>query len=243
MTSVLIPAAVCVAAAAVVGGITGFAASLLVTPALLLLGFGVSEVVVVNLTATLVTRVAALWALREDVDWRAVGLLAGGGLPGAVAGAVTAAYVDRHVLTVVAGAAVVLAGVHMLLKRNSENRRITGSAPFLAAGTIGGYLSTTISLNGPPVAILLGGTRRTPTQYVADFAGYFVAVNTISLAILVVWGRFDWGLLWPVVPVLVGAAMVGNRIGMRLHPRVPARAFHTAVSVLVIIAGLATLAA
>lgn len=243
MTSVLIPAAVCVAAAAVVGGITGFAANLLVTPALLLLGFEVSEVVVVNLTATLVTRVTALRVLRRDVEWRAVGLLSSGGLPGAVAGAATASLVNREVLTVVAGAAVVIAGTHMLLKRNAEERRSLGPVPFVAAGTIGGYLSTTISLNGPPVAILLGATRRTPTQYVADFAGYFVAVNAISLGTLVVCGRFDGNLLWPVLPVLVGAAMVGNRVGMRLHPHVPARAFHTSVALLVIAAGIATLVA
>ncbi|MEB3372119.1 sulfite exporter TauE/SafE family protein [Saccharopolyspora mangrovi] len=243
MTSVLIPAAVCVAAAAVVGGITGFAASLLVTPALLLLGFEVSEVVVINLTATLVTRVTALRVLRRDVEWRAVGLLSSGGLPGAVAGAATASLVNREVLTVVAGVAVVIAGTHMLVERNVEQRRSVGPVPFVAAGTIGGYLSTTISVNGPPVAILLGATRRTPTQYVADFAGYFVAVNAMSLGTLVVCGRVDGDLLWPVLPVLVAAAMVGNRVGMRLHPRVPARAFHTSVAVLVIAAGVATLVA
>lgn len=243
MMSVLVPAAVCVAAAAVVGGITGFAASLLVTPALLLLGFGISEVVVVNLTATLVTRLVALRALRQDVDWRAVGLLAGGGLPGAVAGAVTAAWIDREVLTAVAGIAVVLAGLHMLVRRHVERRRDLGAVPFVAAGVIGGYLSTTISLNGPPVAVLLGATRRTPTQYVADFAGYFVAVNAMSLGAIFANDRFDGSLFWPMLPVLVGAAMVGNRIGMKLHPHVPARAFHTAVSVLVIAAGIATLAA
>ncbi|MEU9530412.1 sulfite exporter TauE/SafE family protein [Streptomyces sp. NPDC048210] len=241
MTLVLLPAAVCVAAAAVVGGVTGFAASLLATPALLLLGFGVSEVVVVNLTATLITRVAALWALREDVDWRAVGLLACGGLPGAVAGAATAVYVDHGVLTVVAGVAVVVAGLHMLLRRHSEGRRNTGPAPFVVVGSIGGYLATTISLNGPPVAILLSGTRRTPTQYIADFAGYFVAVNTISLGILVAGGRFEWSLLWPVLPVLVCAAIVGNRIGMRLHHHVPAAAFRSLVAGLVIVAGIATI--
>ncbi|RRO20719.1 sulfite exporter TauE/SafE family protein [Saccharopolyspora rhizosphaerae] len=243
MTAVLVLAAFCVAAAAVVGGITGFAASLLATPALLLLGFEVADVVVINLSATLGTRIAALRTLRRHVDWRAVGLLGGGGVPGAVAGAATASWVDREVLTAVAGAAVVLAGIHLLLTRNSEVRRSAGSASFLAAGTLGGYLSTTISLNGPPVAILLGATRRTPTQHVADFAGYFVAVNTMSLGTLAVAGRFDAHLLWPVLPVLLGAALVGNRVGMRLHPRVPARSFRTAVAVLVISAGLATLVA
>lgn len=239
----LVPAAFCVAAAAVVGGVTGFAAALLATPALLLLGFGVSEVVVVNLTATLVTRMAALWALRDEVEWRAVALLAGGGLPGAVAGAVTGAYLDHDVLTVVAGIAVLVAGVHMLVRRSPENRAGIGSAPFVAVGAVGGYLATTISLNGPPVAILLGRTRRTPTQYIADFAGYFVAVNAISLGALVVSGRFDWSLLWPVVPVLVGSALVGNRVGMRLHRRIPAHAFRPLVAVLVIVAGIATIVA
>ncbi|TQM11550.1 sulfite exporter TauE/SafE family protein [Pseudonocardia kunmingensis] len=243
MTPMLIAAAACVAAAAVVGGITGFATSLLVTPALLLLGFGISEVVVINLTATLVTRTAALWTLRRHIDRRAVCLLAGGGLPGAVAGALTASHIDPAVLTVVAGVAVALAGLHMLLTRPPGRPRGIGPASFVAVGTIGGYLSTTISLNGPPVAILLGRTPRTPTQFVADFAGYFVAVNAISLGTLVIYGRIDWTIFWPVVPVLVGAALVGNRVGMTLHPRIPVRTFRLLVSILVVIAGLATIAA
>lgn len=70
-----------------------------------------------------------------------------------------------------------------------------------------------------------------------------MAVNAISLGTLVIYGRIDWTIFWPVVPVLVGAALVGNRVGMTLHPRIPVRTFRLLVSILVVIAGLATIAA
>lgn len=241
MMSILVIAAICVTAAAVIGGITGFATSMLVTPALLLLGLDLADVVVTNLAATLVTRLVVLWNLRSVVAWRAVGLLAGGSVPGAIAGAATAAFVDRRILTLVAGFAVAAAGVHMLAQRSVDSARTIGPTSFAAVGAVGGYLSTTISLNGPPVAVLLGRTRRSPTEFVADFAGYFVVVNSLSLLILMFSAQIAWSSLWPLVPVLMAAAIVGNRIGMLVHPRVPVRAFQLLVSVLVLIAGLATI--
>jgi len=103
---------------------------------------------------------------------------------------------------------------------------------------VGGFLSTSISLNGPPVAILLHRTRLEPVQFVADFAGYFVVTNTVSLLILGVHGAIPTSILWPALPALVVAALIGNRLGTRLTTRIPQAMFRTVVSALIVASGI-----
>ena len=50
----------------------------------------------------------------------------------------------------------------------------TVAVAFLATaltGAISGYFSTTTSLNGPPVVLLLGRARLPPLSFIADLAG------------------------------------------------------------------------
>lgn len=42
-------------------------------------------------------------------------------------------------------------------------------------GAISGYFSTTTSLNGPPVVLLLGRAKLPPLSFIADLAGYFAS--------------------------------------------------------------------
>ncbi|NKQ54001.1 sulfite exporter TauE/SafE family protein [Amycolatopsis sp. K13G38] len=225
--------------ASVIGGITGFATSLLSAPCLLLLGFGIAEVVVVNLVATLVSRVAVLLLSRHLVDWRTVALLTMGSAPGAAAGAFTVGYLDQHVLKTVTGIVIAVLGVYLLL-RSEQRAAVPGKQAYVGVGVVGGYLSTSISLNGPPVALLLGRAGLTPARFVADFAGYFVGTNAISLALLALNGRVPGAVLWPALPLLAVAAVAGNQIGVRLTPVIPRRAFALAVKLLVIASGVVT---
>jgi uncharacterized membrane protein YfcA len=235
----LLLAASALALASVVGGATGFAASLLSTPFLLLVGLDVPSVVVVNLSATLVSRLEVLWRRRRAIDRRRVGLLLAGSAPGAVAGAFTVGYLDPHVLKIAAGVVVAVLGVVLLLRRPRDGPT-PGTASYTTAGVVGGFLSTSISLNGPPVAVVLNRARLSPDSFIADFAGYFVLTNTISLAVLGIHGRIPTALLWPALPVLLVAALIGNRTGAQLTDRIPQRAFRTTVDVLVVLTGIAT---
>ncbi len=225
--------------ASVIGGTTGFATALVATPLLLLAGMEVSQVVVVNLLSTLSTRVTTLIRLRTLVDRRSVALLVAGSTPGAVAGAVTAGWLDQHVLKLGAGVFIALAGLFLLLYR-PRNRRSPGAATYAAAGLFSGYLSTSISLSGPPVAALLTHSPRTPDQFIADFAGYFVATNAISIALLSFHGSIPAAVLWPALPLLIAAALAGNHIGTRLGRIIPQQVFQTAVKLLIIVSGVVT---
>lgn len=226
--------------ASTVGGITGFAASLVSTPMLLLIGYQVPEVVVVNLTATLVTRFGVLLRLRHQVDRGRVTALGAGAVPGAVAGVVTVGYLDEQALRTGTGVVVIVLGLVLLLAGERLRFR-PGPSSTTAAGLLGGFLSTTTSLNGPPVALLLDRARLAPTAFVANFAGYFVVTNVVSLVLLGARGLVPTAILWPALPVLVVAAVVGNRIGGLLTERVPTAVFAVLVKLLIVASGIATL--
>lgn len=236
-TSLIAVAGVLVAS--VVGGMTGFASALLTTPVLLLTGFRVDEVVVVNLLAGLVTRIGVLIATRHIVGWRLVATIVAASAPGALVGALTVPYLDDRVLRTAAGVVVCVLGA-LLLVATSGTGRPPGRTAAAFAGFAGGYLSTSISLNGPPIALLLARGRPEPTRFVADLAGYVVGTNLIALLILGVNGQIPGSVLSPTLPLLLASAIVGNAIGFRLTRLVPARPFRFVVIGLVIVSGVVT---
>lgn len=206
----IVIAALCVAAASVIGGATGFGTSLIATPLMLTAGIGLAETVVVNLVVALITRVGVTVQLREHIDWRRVAVLGAASVPGAWLGVQTITLLpDQHLKP--------------------------------AAGAIGGYFSTTTSLNGPPVVLLLGRAKIPPLSFIADLAGYFVITSIVSLALLWSGTGIDLPGLWPLLAACVVAGITANQLGIAIARRLPTHLFRSAVIVLVVIAGLLTI--
>jgi uncharacterized membrane protein YfcA len=107
---------------------------------------------------------------------------------------------------------------------------------------ISGYLGTTTSLNRQPPVLLLLRARLAPLSFVADLAGYFIVANLPSLVVLASRHAMPQEVLWPTLPPLVAAAVLGNIAGLWIARRLPADAFRNAVVVLVILAGALTVA-
>ena len=230
---------VCVAFASIVGGATGFGTALVATPLMLLAGLSVPEVVFVNLVVGLVTRCAVTFQLRAHVVWSRVGLFALGSIPGAWAGAVVLDVLPLHILKVAAGVLAVLCGISMIIPSRGEPNTPSPAAQ-AATGAVGGFLSTTTSLNGPPPALLLSGAGAPPLVFIADMAGYFTVVSAVSLIILGARGQIPQSILWPALPIFVAAGLVGNIGGLWIAHRLPVRVFRSTVIVLVIAAGTQT---
>ncbi len=235
----LVWGAVCIGGSAVVGGATGFGASLIAAPFMLLAGYNVPQVVVICLVTTGVSRFTAAFRLRDKIDWRRVMLLVLGSVPGAFAGALMLPLLPEQQLKRAVGVGVVLCGIGMASARLS--RPYIPSVPTqVFAGALSGFLSTTTSLNGPPVALLLTRAAARPLSFIADLAVYFTVTNALSLVILAGWGEVPTDVLWPTLPVLVTIAVIGNGLGHRIAQRLPAHTFRTAVLGLVILVGALT---
>ena len=236
----LVLGCVCLAFASIVGGATGFGTALLATPLMLLVGLSVPEVVFVSLVVGLVTRCAVTWRLRTQVVWSRVGLFALGSVPGAWAGAEVLHMLPVHYLKIGAGVLAVLCGISMVVLPKPGEPRPPSPAAQAATGAVGGFLSTTTALNGPPPALLLTRAGVPPLVFIADLAGYFTIVSAVSLIILVARGQIPQSMLWPALPIFVASGLLGNGAGLWIAHRLPAHAFRLAVVALVIVAGALT---
>ena len=233
-------AVLCVAVASVIGGATGFGTSLIATPFMLMAGIGLTETVVVNLVVALVTRLGVTYQLRRHIDWPRVAVLGAASLPGAWLGVQTLGLLPERLLAPAAGAITVLCGLAMALPA-SRTARPPSRWATAATGAISGYFSTTTSLNGPPVVLLLSRARLPPLSFIADLAGYFVVTSVLSLALLWTGTGIDVPGLLPLLAACTVAGVVANQLGIGIAQRLPTHVFRSAVIALVVIAGLLTI--
>lgn len=236
----ILVAVLCVAVASVIGGATGFGTALLATPFMLMAGVGLTETVVVNLVVALVTRLGVSYQLREHMDLRRVAVLGAASLPGAWLGVQTVTLLPAEHLEPAAGAITVLCGLAMALPTR-RGARPPSTPATTVAGAIGGYLSTTTSLNGPPVVLLLGRAKLPPLSFIADLAGYFVVTSVVSLTLLWTGTPVDLPALAPMLVACTVAGVAANQLGIQIAKRLPTHVFRSAVTALVVIAGALTI--
>lgn len=237
---VVVSAMLCMGFASIIGGATGFGTALIATPLMLLAGIDVTDIVVVNLVVGLVTRVSVTFQLRSHIDWRRVALLGAASLPGAWLGVLTVNMLPGQYLKPAAGVLTVLCGLVMALPSSKDPPPPSRTAN-LAVGAIGGYFSTTTSLNGPPVVLLLSRAQLPPMSFIGDLAGYFVVTNTLSLSLLWAYTDVQPMSIWPMIAGCIVIALLGNYFGMWIARRLPVKAFRSGVIALVIAAGVLTI--
>lgn len=230
----------CVTAASIIGGATGFGTSLIATPLMLIAGVGLAETVVINLVVALVTRIGVAVQLRRHITWRRVAVLGLASIPGAWLGVRTLTWLPEQLLQPAAGAITVLCGLAMALPAAREVRPPSMAAATVA-GAISGYLSTTTSLNGPPVVLLLGRAKLPPMMFIGDLAGYFVITSVVSLLFMAEGSDIPLDGLLPTLAACTLAGVVANQVGIGIARRLPTHIFRTGVIALVVVAGSITI--
>jgi uncharacterized protein len=203
----------------------GFGIALFLSPVMFLL-LDPEEAVLCTLTAA--TALSALMLLGERghlaLDRRAsLGLLLSM-VPGVLLGAMLLGLLDKAYLQIAVGV-VVLAFVAAQERRRevaSRAEREFGFRPAaVPSGFLAGALNASVSTGGPPVAIWLRSVGASPNQMRHTLAVVFVAMNLLTIAVVVVldspqisgeWGRALGG---AVLGVPLGYA-VGGRVLERI---------------------------
>jgi len=237
----LVLGAMVVFSASLLGGISGFGYGLVSAPLLLLIGLPLQTVVVLNLALALATRVAVVWRFRSAVVPRRVTALVLGSIPGIIAGSIVLTEVRPQYLKVAVGCLVIVLAP-LLMGRRPIQPAQTGVTPCLGAGFTGGLLGTTASLNGVPPVLLLTRACVPPKILIADLAAYFVASNAVALVLLFASTHLaapDFAL--PFACWLPGS-LAANHLGTSLGPRLPADLFRKFTLVLILVAGITTVA-
>jgi uncharacterized membrane protein YfcA len=239
----LVAGGVVVFLASVLGGVTGFGFALVCTPLLLLTGFPLADVVIVNLTISGVARLLAVAKLRSFINRRRARWLVLGCVPGLLLGLLLRDAVDDAVLKVAAGTVAVAVAAYLLLRSPATSARVAGPPPRLQsgiAGLLGGFLGMTTSLNGPPPVILLARQRAEPREFVADMAVYLICCNGIAIALIGFSGGLELDRLGPLLAWWLPGALLGNAVGLAYGSRLPVDLFRRLTLLLVMITGLAT---
>jgi hypothetical protein len=235
----LVGGGVVVAAAAFLGGVTGFGYSLVATPLLLLIGFPLQFVVTVNLSLACVTRLQVVYRFRAYANRKRSSWLVAGAVPGLWLGVVVLTGVDEAVIKVAAGVIVMTAAVLIYRSIDAPPPREIPGAPFVA-GLVGGFLGTATSLNGVGPVLLLARDKAEPRSVMADLAIYFVAAAAVGLTILALRDAVDEDALFPAFVAWLPGSLIGNWLGTTVGPRLPEMTFRRLTLAVVFAAGALT---
>jgi uncharacterized protein len=176
---------------------------------------------------------------RHGVDWRAVGWLTAGRIPGSVAGALVVAVVAAETLSVLAGAAVLVGVAVSVASLTIPVTRTTE----VATGVVSGAMGTATAIGGPPLALLYQHHEGPVLR--ATLAATFSLGTALSVLILALTGAIEgWQVLLAVAlfpgtltGVLASSRLVGRFDGPWLRPSV--LAFASLAAVVAIVEGLA----
>lgn len=168
------------------------------------------------------------------VDVRGLTWALVGRLPGVIIGAGTIALVARERIALLFGVLILsVAAISALGPRLPITRRT-----LMGAGALSGFMATTISVGGPPMALLYqhdaGSTIR------GTLSGYFVAGAAMSLAALAFVGRFgatEMRLAGSLVPGVV----LGFVLSRKLAATLDRGRTRVAVLVVSVVAGIVVL--
>jgi uncharacterized membrane protein YfcA len=127
-----------------------------------------------------------LVASREHraIDFRGVGWALVGRLPGTALGATAVALAPQRTMTLLVGLMVLVAVILI----GSGIRPARSPAVLLGAGTLSGFMGTTVSIGGPAVAVLYHDARGPELR--GTLASFFVVGLGISISTLAFIGKF-----------------------------------------------------
>jgi uncharacterized protein len=230
-------AAVAAFAGAAVQSATGFGFALVLSPALFAVMDPV-EAVTALLVLGLALNLLVLFegGRPEHVDWRALVPMLVAAVPGLAIGAVALTELSKEVLQVAVGVAVIAAAGWQ------RRRPVLPPSAAWGAGFVSGALTTSISVNGPPLVLWLEARGVHPEEFRASLAASFLALNLAGGAVLLAaegTGAFDA----EAIAVLFALVVAGYALGAVAFRRLDREKFFNLVLVLIVLTGAASVVA
>lgn len=220
--------AVAVLASAFVQGASGMGFALIMAPLIGLLRPELLPVAVLVLMMPLNGQVA--WRERRAIDWRGVGWILVGRLPGTLAGLWLLVVLSQGQLDLAVGVVTILAvaGAAMAPRFDPTPKAAVG------AGLFTGVTETATSIGGPPLALLY---QHAPAAVLrSTLAVCFLAGQVVSLASLALAGRVE-GTTLAVALGLCPAVVLGAAVSRHAHHRISDRRLRGFVLVFAAVSG------
>lgn len=244
------PAMLLAAVATLVGATlqsaTGFGLALVLGPALFAV-LDPAEALTTLLILGAFLNLLMLFTERRSrhVRWAELTPLLAAAAPGLVVGALVVDSVSKPALQVAVGVAVILAALFQARQRYAPAAAGAASGRGWGAGAAGlsaGTLTTTTSTNGPPLVLWFQRLGTSPEELRDSIAAALLPLNLLgTLALALLAGQeqaFDPG----AVGLLVAFTIAGQVAGRRLFERLDVERFRTIGLVLIVLAGIASIA-
>ena len=236
--------AVAVLVGAALQSASGFGFALVTAPVLFAVFAPGEALTLLVVLATLLSVLVLVTERRDvDIDWGEALPLAAWGVPGLALGIVILRAVDKPVLQVAVGLAVIAAAALELRggpATGGPPRRWPRPPVGLAAGT----LATTVGVNGPPMMMYLLRTGADQHRVRDTMSAAFLLYTPLVVAALVAGGLLGLGEVGGAeLAVLLAMVVAGRPLGRALFLRLDAGAFRRAALILALAAGVGSLAA
>lgn len=186
--------------------------------------------------AALTLSVANAVAYREGISIAGLKAAVIGRVPGSLAGAGLLLWMDQNLLALWIGLSVLFAVAVSL----SPLRWSPTPGRMMTAGFLSGFMGTSTSIGGPPMALLW--QHQDLRLIRANLAAFFVVSCLISLVILAPVGHFGLRHLWLSLPLLP-VTLLGFHVARRTMHRLPHRTIRAASLMLCAVSGLGAVVA
>lgn len=211
-------------AASFIQSLTSFGFALIALP-LLSLFLPLHEAVPIIVIFSLFVCLLVVIPNRRDINVKQIWLLIAAGMVAAPFGTYLLIAVEAYVLKTITGLLISLFAALMLLGRSLPIRK--ERTAFLTAGLLSGLLNGSISVSGPPLALILSNQGMSKQAFRANLALNGVVLNLVSIVSFAAGGLLDREtgnfLLWTIPAMLVGAwlgARAVHRFDERLFKKV-----------------------
>jgi uncharacterized membrane protein YfcA len=238
----MVLAAVAAFVGAAMQSATGFGFALVLSPALLAV-LDPYEAITALLGLGLASNVLVLFdgGRPGPVRWRELVPVLLAAVPGLALGALALELLEKPVLQILVGVAVVGATAVQL------RGRLSGAPPrrrsATAAGLASGAMTTSISVSGPPLVLWLEAHGVQPAEMRATLAASFLALNLAGCALLVPLAGADRIAPADVLLPLLGLVVLGHFVGAYAFKRLDPERFSLVVLALVALTGAASVLA
>ncbi|MDO3411227.1 sulfite exporter TauE/SafE family protein [Saccharibacillus sp. CPCC 101409] len=223
-------------AASFIQSLTSFGFALISLP-LLSLFLPLQQAVPLIVIFSLVTSLMVVIPNRRHVNVRQVWLLILAGMIAAPFGAYLLLVVSAQTLKAAIGILIALFAALMLLGRSLPIR--SERAAFVTAGLLSGLLNGSISVGGPPLALILSNQGMSKQAFRANLALNGVALNIVSVAAFAAGGLLnaDMGVffVW-----MIPAMLLGVWAGAYAARRFNEKLFKTASLWVILVSGIWT---
>jgi len=235
-TSALVLVAVAVLLSSLVQTITGFGFALLAVP-LMSIGIPTDAAVVIAATLGTFTSGGQAWSERHHGDRPTIKRLLLAAFVGAPFGLVILNFASSQQLKL--GLAAVIIFFLVLNLRGFKLEQ--ASVPVdLAAGFVGGVLSTSLSTNGPPLVMAIHARHFSPHTFRGTISAVFVGIGLISLVLFGATGHFTRDVAVALL-VAAPALAIGFSLGLRLRGHVDPVRFRGLVTILLAVTAAVTI--